>query len=81
MISASYSRIDIPPIKAIRDVAKAVRLLFEADTARRRQHRAAAQLRALGDHGLKDLGIHRSEVLSVTGGIQLERDRRRNAHA
>ena len=81
MISEQHLRIDIPSIKPIRNVTETVRLLFKADAARRRQRRAAAQLRAMGDHGLKDLGIHRSEVLSVAGGTHIGRDRRRNADA
>ena len=81
MISVPLSRIDAPSIKAIRGVTDIVRLLFKADAARRRQQRAAAQLRSLGDHGLRDLGIHRSEVLSVAGTINVDRDRRRNADA
>lgn len=42
-----------------------------------RQRRTMLVLAELDDHALKDIGIHRSEIGSVTMGLNPDRERRR----
>ncbi|HUT49033.1 MAG TPA: DUF1127 domain-containing protein [Alphaproteobacteria bacterium] len=44
---------------------------------RDRQRKAARELALMSDYTLRDIGLHRSEILSVTHNLQrFERDRR-----
>lgn len=44
-------------------------------------HRKDAEhLAALSDHHLKDIGLHRSQIMAAVHGRDIERMRRSNAH-
>ena len=52
-----------------------VRSYWKTMMFRNQQRRSVRQLRALSDHHLRDLGIHRSEITSVVYGRDADRVR------
>ena len=78
MIDALHFHSTLRPPKALRNAIALLKAGLQSEADRQRRQQAAAHLRAVSDHGLKDIGLHRSEIESVTNGIGLDRDRRRN---
>jgi uncharacterized protein YjiS (DUF1127 family) len=60
-------------------VAAALQRLLDGWAQRRLMHRRHAELQALDDRTLRDLGLHRSELLSLAAGADAGRSRRARA--
>lgn len=55
--------------RGLRGVARASRRVAAAYMERRRRERAMAELRGLGDKGLQDIGLHRSQIRAAVHGM------------
>ena len=69
--------------RAFRALVMAQSVAFLADLVRKavkrhRQRAAVAELRSLNNRALKDIGIHRSGILSVVHGDETNREARRH---
>ena len=81
MIDALHLHATLRAPKALRRAIALLKAGLHSEADRQRRQQAAAQLRSVSDHSLKDIGLHRSEIESVTNGIGLDQDRRRNGQS
>ena len=72
--AAILFRTKLPALYALEQIIDAVRALLASVRRRREQQQTLDALRALSDRELKDIGLHRAEILSVAHGPG--RDRR-----
>ena len=74
----------LPGVRAVTRLSEFLETLDAALTRigartckRDHQRKAARELALMSDHALRDIGLHRSEILTVTHNLQrFERDRR-----
>lgn len=72
--AAILFRTNLPALNALEHILDAVRAVLAAAKRRRRRQQTADALRALSDRQLRDIGLHRADILSVAQGSG--RDRR-----
>ena len=66
--AAILFRTNLPALYALEHMLDAVRALLAAVKRRRRRQQTVDALRALSDWQLRDIGLHRAEILSVAHG-------------
>ena len=65
---------------AIAGTAKRLAAPIVAIRRRRKQQQVIRELRSLTDRELRDIGIHRTEILSIAAGVDVDDTRRSRRH-
>ena len=73
------NRVNIISATVVRVIKRAAKLGHTL-ARRRKQARIVSELRSLTDRELRDIGIHRTEIMSIAAGVDADRTRRCRRH-